>query len=137
MQTLNYWPVLVASVVSFGIGSLWYSPLLFGHIWIDLLKVSDADMSRIMDSGIWKRYIAQLIMTFVTFCVLGFALNVTAIASAADGAFLGLLAWLGFSLPVSLAGFLWKNESPKLVLIDSVYYLIALAIGGAILGAWR
>ncbi len=31
---VNYLAVLVSSVVGMGIGALWYSPLLFGKLWM-------------------------------------------------------------------------------------------------------
>ncbi|MBA2685130.1 MAG: DUF1761 family protein [Gemmatimonadaceae bacterium] len=33
MSTLNVWAVLVAAVVAFVLGALWYSPPVFGKLW--------------------------------------------------------------------------------------------------------
>ena len=137
MNSINYWPILVSSVVSFGLGALWYSPILFGREWVELLKISDADMARMIDQGMWKRYVTQFILTLITFIVMAFAIDEMGLRTATDGAFVGLLAWLGFIIPVTFSGMLWKNESIKLVLIDAINYLVVLAIGGAIIGAWR
>lgn len=42
---VNYLPIVVAAVVSMVLGGLWYSPLLFGKIWMNLqgLKMSDME----------------------------------------------------------------------------------------------
>jgi len=138
MNTVNIWAVVVASVVAFGIGAIWYSPILFGKEWMSLLKITDHDMLEAKaKGGMWKYYLAQLIATIVMFTVLGFAVTSMGIVSSSDGAFTGFLAWLGLVLPVSLSGILWKREPGKLFLIEVVNTLITLVIGGAILGGWQ
>ena len=36
IPTINYIAVLVSAVIGMAIGALWYSPLLFGKIWMKL-----------------------------------------------------------------------------------------------------
>jgi len=136
MYTINFWPILVSAIVSFGIGALWYSPILFGKEWMALTKMNMDNMSD-MKRGIGKFYVIQFVASLVMFIVLGFAISATGVIGASNGGIAGLLAWVGLILPVSLAGFMWKNEPGKLVLIETVNYLLVLAIGGAIIGAWQ
>ncbi len=136
MNSINIWSVIVAAVVSFGIGALWYSPILFGKEWASLIGLSAKDMEG-MKAGVWKAYVAQFIATLVSFAVLGFALAATGTDTASEAAFVGFLAWLGFSVPVGLSSLLWKKASFKLFLIEAVCSLLTLAIGGAIIGAWN
>ena len=137
MTNINFWPILVASLVSFAIGSLWYSPVLFGKEWMALTKISDKDINDTRARGVWKLYIVQFIFTLIMFCVIGFTIATANIDSSSDGGFVGFLAWLGFVVPMQVSGFLWKRHSFKLVLIESINYLVTLVIGGAIIGAWR
>lgn len=134
MNTVNYLPILVSSVVAFGISSLWYSPILFGKEWMEGRKISELDMD---NKGVLKSYLFQFIESLITFSVLAFILSMTEIQNGTDGAFLGLLAWLGFILPTSLSDLIWKKEKITLVLIDTINYLLILVIGGAIIGAWN
>jgi hypothetical protein len=137
MSSLNFWPILVASVVSFGIGALWYSPILFGREWMNLLKMSNDDLDSAKERGVAKLYFMQFIATLVMFTVIGFAISSMSTMSVSDGAFVGFLAWLGLIAPVSLGAVMWKRESAKLILIETIHYLVVLAIGAAIIGAWR
>jgi hypothetical protein len=137
MNPINYLPILVASLVSFAISSLWYSPMLFGKEWLALRKISETEIADIQARGVWKSYLAQFIMTLITFSVLAFVVSMAETRSSSDDAFLGLLAWLGFIVPISLSSWLWKKESFTLVMIDAVNNLIVLTIGGAIIGAWK
>jgi hypothetical protein len=137
MYTINFWPILVAAIVGFGVSALWYSPILFGKEWMALTKTTGEDVAAAQMRGVWKSYLIQFIALLVMFIVVGFCVSAIGITNASDGGFLGFLAWLGFMVPLFLAGLLWKREPFKLNLIDGINYLIILAIGAAIIGAWR
>ena len=137
MNTLSIWPILVSTVVAFGLSSLWYSPILFGKEWLEMSKLDENKTAKLASGGMTGRYIAQLVFTLVMFAVLAFGVSNLAVGGAVDGAFLGLLAWLGLTVPVSLSSYLWKGFPFKLFLIETVDYLVILAVGGAIIGAWR
>lgn len=136
MNTINFIAILVSALVAFGISSFWYSPFLFGNEWMNLNKISPKDMENIKKVGVIRSYIVQFILTIITFAVLGFLVSMSGAQSGTDGAFIGFLVWLGFVLPTSVSGLLWKKESFTLILIDTINYLVILTIGGAILGAW-
>lgn len=137
MYTINFWPILVAAIVAFGIGALWYSPILFGKEWMSLSKITDADMKEARTKGMWISYLVQFVMALVTFCVLGFIISTSDSISASDGAFIGFLSWLGLVLPIGVSSLLWEKKPLKLVAINTISILLNLLIGGAIIGAWR
>ena len=137
MNTINFWPILVASIVGFGVTAFWYSPFLFGKEWMELVKLNHADMESAKEKGIWKSYIVHFISTLITFGVLAFAISSISPSNASDGAFIGFIAWLGFIATFGVSDFLWRKTPFKLVLIDSINILVILAIGGAIIGAWK
>ena len=136
MYTINIWPILVASAVSFGLGARWYSPILFGKEWMALAKISTADITA-NTSSMLKIYVTQAIAVIVSFLVLGFILSSTGTAGGTNGAFMAFIIWLGFSATESVGSILWERKPLKLILIQSVGTLISLVIGGAIIGAWR
>lgn len=136
MYTINFWPILVASAVSFLIGSVWYSPFLFGKDWMTLSNKTASDIASIRSIGSWKAYVAQFIAIFITFAVLGFLIAATGATTATDGAFLAFLVWFGFVLTDAVGIFMWERKPMKLVLINIVATLLTLVIGGAIIGAW-
>jgi hypothetical protein len=137
MYNINFWPILVASAVSFGIGALWYSPILFGKEWVLLTKTTATDMESAKYRGLWKAYIAQFIAVVICFSVLGFLASANNILTSSDGAFLGFIIWLGFVATESVGALLWERRPFKLVLINIVCTLVSLVVGGAIIGAWK
>jgi len=136
MNAINFWPILVAAIVSFGINSLWYSPILFGREWLALQKISDKDIEDTDPRSVWILYVIHFILILILYCILAFAIFAANITSASDGAFTGFLAWLGFTVPILGSGLLWKKHSFILVLIEGIGYLVTFVIGGAIIGAW-
>ncbi len=40
---LNWWAILVATVVAFGIGGLWYGPL-FGQAWLKAMGKTEEEI---------------------------------------------------------------------------------------------
>ena len=140
MYQINIWPIITATITAFMIGSVWYSPLLFSKEWIKLIGMTEHDMDQVKAKGMvgmWKLYLSQLIITFVTFLILGFIIFNIGDQSAGDGVTLALLLWIGFALPIGISGILWKKQSIKLLLIEGGVLLINLVVGGAIIGSWN
>ena len=101
------------------------------------MKMSDADITAAKARGLWKYYLSQFIATLVSFGVLAFFIESIGAQTAGDGAFMGFLAWIGFTATEAVASALWEKKSFKLILIQSIGTLVSLLVGGAILGAWR
>lgn len=137
MNTINFWPILVAAVAAFGIGALWYSPALFGGEWMKLSKMSEADIAATRQGGIWKAYLAQFAAILVCYSVLGFLIASSVTMSAAEGAFLALLVWIGFIATETVGALLWERKPLKLIMISLAGTLISMVVGGAIIGAWH
>jgi hypothetical protein len=136
MYIINIWAIIVAAIVSFAIGSLWYSPFMFGKEWMSLVKIGQKDIDGMKMSSMWGSYIIHFLATFVTLCVLAFAITSLGTQNAVDGAFIGFFAWLGFIAPFGISELLWRKSPVKLVLIDSINVLLSLVIGGVIIAAW-
>ena len=136
MEPINFLAILVASLVSFGIGSFWYSPFLFGKEWAEGRKISE-DLNSLQTSSVLKSYAIQFVLTLFTFTFLAFIISMSQARTSTDGAFIGLLGWLGFVIPLSVSGLLWKKDTFTLFMIETVNHLVILTIGGAIIGAWR
>ncbi|MEN9582614.1 MAG: hypothetical protein RL641_568 [Candidatus Parcubacteria bacterium] len=142
---INWWAVPVAAVVSMIIGSIWYGPL-FGKIW---MKIMGMDMSNVtpeqkkeMQKGMWLSYLAQFVLSIITFYVFTlFIVDSRSQGTAMGGVISGLWIWLGFIMPTTAAGALWSGKPKKLAwsmfLVLAGYNLILYTITGAILGGWQ
>jgi len=128
----NYLAIAAAALVSFAIGGLWYSPILFAKAWMREAGMTEeqaqqAPLGRIFGLSA----LAALVMSFNLAAFLGDK------ASFSFGLFAGTatgLGWVAMSLGVI---YLFEQRSLKLWLINSGYQVVAYAAMGAILGAWH
>ncbi len=134
-MSVNYLAVVVAAVVSIIIGSLWYSPLLFGNVWMRLQRFTKKDMDKAKQKGMVKSYIMASIGSLVTAFVLGYLIDMIG-KDVYTGILLALLAWLGFIVTTSLGSVLWEGKPVSLYVLNILFHLVNLVVMGLILGAW-
>lgn len=133
--SINYFAVLLSAVVAMAIGSLWYSPLGFGKLWMEL---RGQDPSRI---GEMKFPAQSMLIQFLGSLVTAYVLALFIVAAgAADlhGALLvGFWAWLGFQATLLVHPVLWEGRSWQLYLLNASHQLVLLLCMSAVLGLWH
>ncbi len=132
---LNYLAVLVAALVFFLVGGVWYAAV-FGKPWQNALNLNPDDTVRAQQDfpkalAVW--FLSGLIISFV---LANFARALGA-ASFGSGVMVGFWAWLGFALPLNLNSLAFEKRSPHVFLINVGFYWVAFALIGGILAAWR
>ena len=141
---VNYLAIVVAAIVIFLLGGLWYSPALFAKRWIALHGRSEeqmrADAAR---SNMPVMYLIAFICAFIiawAMAVLANAFVPATFTSTGDWIFrgvkLGLFCWFGFVLPTSYATALFSMKPKQLWLIDAGYNLVSFVLAGAIILGW-
>ena len=133
MPHLNWLAVLAAAVSTFVIGGLWYSPVLFGRIWMSVNNLSEADLA--------KSNMARIFGLSFFFALI-MAANLAAFlaepkTTAAWGATAGFLAGFGWVALAIATIALFERRSWKYVLINGGYMTVSFVIMGLILGAWH
>ena len=136
MGSINFLAVIVAAIVSMILGALWYSPVLFGNIWMKLSGFNMKDMKKAKQKGMAKSYILNFVAVVVMAYVVSFVLRLANASTAVAGLFIGILLWLGFIATTMLGGILWENKPVELYFLNILYYLVSLMIMGAILAVW-
>jgi hypothetical protein len=134
---INYWAVLVAAIVAYAAGALWYSPALFGKVWMRLTKLTPEQMNEAKKKGMATSYIVGFISTFVMAWIFAAWLGTTGNADVKLGLTSAFWIWLGFIATSFLMPVLWEKQPLKLYFINIGHYLVALLIIGAILGGWQ
>jgi Protein of unknown function (DUF1761) len=132
LSSLNYVAIAAAALLSFVIGGLWYSPILFARAWMREAGLSEeqtrqANMARLFGLSA----LAALVMAFNLAAFIGpkATLGFGLAAGAATG-----IGWVAMSLGVI---YLFEQRSVKLWLINSGYQLVSYTLMGAVLGAWK
>ncbi len=128
----NYLAVIVAAALSFAIGGLWYSPILFAKPWMRECGLTEAQTkSAPMGRVFALSALAALVMAFNLAAFIG------AKASLSFGLFAGAatgIGWVAMSLGVI---YLFEQRSLKLWLINSGYQVVSYTVMGGLIGAWR
>jgi uncharacterized protein DUF1761 len=139
--TINYLAVLVAGIVIFVLGGLWYSPVLFAKRWIALQERTEEQMrAQAAAANMPLMYLSALVCGLVTALVMAIILAHMASSinlSAEHGALIGFMCWLGFAATSSYATALFSGKPKQLWLIDSAYNLVSFVLAGMILAVWR
>jgi hypothetical protein len=137
---INWWAILVTTIISVVLGSLWYGPL-FGKTWMSSVGISmpsviTPEIKKMMYRSYLLVIIGSILMNFVLLHSITFGsayLQITGVMIGLQAAFWN---WLGFVVPVSLGPVLWENRPWKYWFITAGYYLVVLLINGPILAAW-
>ncbi len=134
---VNYLAVLVAGLVIFMLGGLWYSPVLFAKRWMALMGKTEADITPEAKASMPMMYALAFVCSLLTAWVLAVLLNHFVSLTPLRGAMVGALCWLGFAAPTSYATSLFSMQKKELWLINSAYNLVSFVLAGIILAIWR
>ena len=126
---LNWLGIIVATVVAFFVGFLWYG-VLFEAIWKDLSGVGAED-----GDPMWM--MLGLLQTFITMIGLGWFIARDGAVGWMAGLKIGLVAAVAFALMTSAYGFIYQTSPMGLLPIDWSHLLVVYAVGGALIGGLR
>jgi hypothetical protein len=132
---INFLAVFVAALASFALGSIWYSPLMFGKTWQKAVGLSDND---IKDSNMSLTFGFSFVLIYIA--GLGIAMfqqghdntESTLLGGLSHGLFIGLF-FVATSYGVNM---LYQRKSFKLWAIDAGYQITLFGIMGVIIGVW-
>ena len=128
----NYPAVIVAAVVYWIMGALWFG-VLFAKPWMALERVTEEQARSA--NPVLPYVISFLLNVLIAYVLAQLCLwrNAT---TAARGAALGILLWIGFVGPITYTTYMYELRPWQLFAINQFYPLAGLCVMGAILGAW-
>jgi hypothetical protein len=129
---VSWWAIIVAAIVKFVIGGIWYMPL-FGKQYRALTGVPEgSDMSGLAPA-LAVQFVGDLVMAYV---LARFIVHYGPV-SLGEGLLVGFMAWLGFIAASTVAQKFYERRPWMLWVINSGYLLVGLLVMGAILGIWQ
>jgi len=132
---LNYLAILIATVLQFIFGAIWYGAL-FGKLWgkIHGFDKLPKDVQAKLMKGIGPLYIVQFIGTLITTFILAIFL---AYVPSWNAYALAAFCWLGFTVPAQVSSVIFGNTEPRWrlqkVLIQTFAALGCLEIAAIVL----
>ena len=137
MLRINYLAVLVAAILYWVLGALWYSPLLFADRFIALMRWTPQDIAAVQAAGTGKLVAIAFVSSLVLAYVLAHFLRFARAENARDGVRTAFWLWLGFVITSTLETVLFENRALGLYLISNGYHLVGFLLMGALLAAWK
>lgn len=136
---INYWAVLVCSVLAMVLGAIWYGPI-FGKKWTKIAggNPDDLEARKKMQREAGKLYALQFLLGLFQIWVLAYYISGWQGVSGVENA---LWIWAAFIMPTVAASSMWNNDSAKVAwarfFIQAGYQFVLFIILGLILGFWK
>lgn len=132
LTSLNWLAVLTATVIYFGLGALWYSPLMFAKTWMELRNIKEEDI----DGPNPIIFLYSFILQAIAVTSLALFISAMGVEGATNGAIIGLGAGAGILFTLAGTTGIFSDLKLKLHFIDSGYHVIGMILAGLILGWW-
>lgn len=127
---VNHLAVFVSAIVFFLLSWLWYA-LLFGTLY--QAQMGKAAMST---GPMTTPLIVTFLLGWILAYVIGVALSMRPGADLGRGLGFGLFIGIGVYASMTLMGVVWGGLPFALWAINAGFVIVAMAIMGAIIGAW-
>lgn len=132
-EYINIPAVIVAALLPFILGGLWYSPLMFGNAWMKENGLSEEELAKGNKAKIFG--LSFLFFLLMSANLAGFlATPETDLQFGILAGFLAGFGWVALSIAVIA---LFERRSLKYMLVNGGYMVVAFLLMGAVLGGWR
>lgn len=121
VSDFNLWVLLGAALLNFIIGAIWYSPSLFGRVWMDGNNFKSEEMK---GRGIGP-FIGGFINSFILAIGMAAFLYMTDSQTLTDALIVGFIAWLGFFFTTKFSELNWGKKPLNVFFVDIGYGLVS------------
>lgn len=131
---INVWGVIVAAVSTMVVGSIWYTPKVFGNYWMRVAKVDPGGDAR----GVWK----PIVLTFAVSLVSAWVLAGSAVIAQGfyGGGFLAntlvtaLILWAGFTAARFITHDAFEGRPVGLTVLNCAHELVTFVVMALVIG---
>lgn len=133
---INYIAVVLATLSSMIVGSIWYTPKVFGNYWMKKSGVTPSGNSR----DAIKPIVITVIVSFITAWVLAGAVWIS--FDFYGGSFLvnalvtGIILWAGFTAARFITHDAFDGRPTGLTVLNVAHEFVTIVIMALIIGVW-
>lgn len=127
--------IVGVTVVGMLVGMVWYSPVLFGSRWQQLVMRSGVGNIKVGSSPL-RPLIVSFVATLISASVLWFVIDWLGLAGVRGGMLVAGWMWLGFVAAPQLTSSVFENRPFALYAINTLHHLVVLLVMGALLAIW-
>lgn len=132
---INYWAVVVATLSTMVVGTIWYTPKVFGNRWMKLAKVTPGSGSSAV-----APILVTLVVSFISAWVLAGATTIA--FHFYGGSYLvaalvtGILLWAGFTATRFITHDAFEGRPSALTVMNISHELVTVVVMALIIGVW-
>ena len=128
--------LLAAAIASMAMAYLWYSPMMFGKRWMELMGPSGEKMSTMNKSDMTTGYLANFMFTIIMAFMLSYFIKATGAEGPGGAITVALWIWLGFIMTVQASALFWEKKPFDLFIINSGSQFVSLLVMSVIMGTF-
>lgn len=132
-ESINWLAVVVATIVTFIVGGVWYHDKVLGTKWMQAVGLKKKDIE---NANMAKIFGSSFVLSFVTAIFLAIFADAFQIDSAVNGALFGGVIGVFFVATAIGTQYAFAQRSFELFAIDASYVIITFAVMGGVIGAW-
>ena len=131
---INIWAVLLATLSTMVIGSIWYTPKVFGTYWMRVAKVTPSGEAKDAIGPI----LVTLVVSFITALVLAGSISIA--QHFYEGSFLlnaivtSVILWAGLTAARFVTHDAFEGRPKGLTLLNIAHELVTFLVMGLIIG---
>lgn len=131
---MNYLGILVAALVYFAVQGVWFTVLR--NDWLAGIGKTMDELQRPGTSVVLAYAISFIGALVLAATISGFT-QMTGRQTAFRGAWIAILAWIGFILTTWSAEYAFEGRGAKILAVTTGAPLLGMVLMGVILGAWK
>lgn len=136
-STLNLVPVVIAGVINMMLGALWYSPLVFGKLWMRAMGKTEEELKQELSlTKMAFTYVVNTIASLLFAYVLAHLIKFSQTHTFSQGVMIGFWVWLGFVVTTVIPGYMYESKPKMLYFLFIIYQLISITLIGGFLAIW-
>lgn len=131
---INWWAVILATLSTMLVGSIWYAKPVFGRVWIKLIGKSEKELAK---NGMWP-IVITIVVSFLTAYVLA---HVTFLSHRFFGNSLlqdalstAFWLWLGFTAARIITHDAFEGRPRRLTGLNLLHELVTFMVMALIIG---
>jgi len=129
-RAINYWAVIAIGFAAFALSLLWYSPFLFGEIWMRFRNAA------VGSPPVWKFLVAPL-REIITAIMLAYLIVQMEMTDWKRAVRLGFWLWLAFYAVQLTGAVIWDGRPWQLSAVHAGDWLMKMLFMSAALALWH
>jgi len=133
---INYWAVILATLSSMVVGSIWYTPRVFGNYWMKAANITPSGEAR----DAIRPIVVTVVVSFITSWVLAGAAFIS--WDFYGGSFFvnslltAIILWAGFTAARFITHDAFDGRPAGLTVLNVAHEFVTIVIMAIIIGVW-